>query len=261
MTKSSDTALLFGSLINLGMAITAMVFMGILIGNNTGKSLNRLETLTQRIEDNITTAMDGVSEAQDCQDVLLERNDTLTNCTDVAFAECANLTDAYLASVNNLSVLTVESLNNTLNSVVESCTNQTMALRARIAEVALLSGTAPTLLDSGVSNVMVDGAVALLSAGWELYRIDGVAGSDLRLDFLVLLPWLDPVSTTTPNPEIVYESFPFLSDLTGTRFLLNTQQQKWADNSTVVAWGGNLKFLTNAPSGGSFQLLAPLSIL
>ncbi len=254
-------ALLFGSLINFGMAVTAIVFMGILIHNNTGKSLENLESLTNRIEDNITTARDGVLDAQQCQELVVERNDTLVNCTDVAFAECANLTDAYIASIDNLSRLTVVSLNDTLNSVLASCNTQTNALRVRIAEVAMLSGTVPVLLESGFSNVMVDGAAALISAEWQLFRMDGLAGSDLKLDFLVLQPWLDPVTTASMNPEIVYESLPFLSDLTGTRFLLKTQQQKWANTASVVAWGDNLKFYTNAPTGGSFQLVEPLSIL
>lgn len=261
MKRTAESALFFGAFINLGMAITAIVFMSILIHNNTGKSLENLEELTIRIEDNITTARDGVSDAQECADVLEEQNATLVNCTDVAFAECANLTDAYVASVDNLSQLTVESLNATLSAVVESCANRTSALRARIAEVAMLSGTSPTLLDSGFSNVMVDGAAALLSAEWRLYRIDGLAGSDLQLDFVVLQPWVNSVRTSNANPEIVYDAFPFLSDLTGTRFLLTQQQQKWAAGGSVIAWGGNLKFYTNAPTGGSFQLVEPLSIL
>lgn len=258
---SSNGAILFGSVINLAIAITAMVFMGILLHNNTTKDLNALERTTDMIEDNITSAADGVSDAIDCQQALLDKNETFMNCTDVGFAECERLTDMYVASANNLTLLTVQSLNETLKSVVDSCTDSISTLRARIAEVALLSGTPAVLLESGVSNVMVDGANALMSAAWELYRIDGLAGSDLVFEFLVLLPWSSAVSTTSANPVITYESLPFLSDLTGTRFLLRPQQAKWAPaGNTVVAWGGNLKFYTEAPMGGLFQLLSRMSI-
>ena len=243
-STSSDSAIFFGSLINLAVAITALVFMGILLQHNTSKDLNELQRITDVIDDNITSASDGVTEAIDCQQGLLDKNDTFVNCTDVSFAQCEAMTNEYVASVGNLTLLTVESLNRTLAQVVQSCANRTAVLRAQIAEVALLSATPPVLIDAGFVNVMVDGAAALMSANWELYRIDGLAGSDLVVDFVVLLPWTTPVSTSTPNPVITYEALPVLSSETGVRFLLNVQQGKWSGGN-VVAWGGNLQFYTD----------------
>jgi len=260
MTSSSNGAIFFGSLINLAVAITAMVFMGILLQHNTSKDLNELQRITDIIDDNITSAGNGVADAVDCQQALVDKNDTFVNCTDVTFAQCEAMTNEYVASAGNLTTLTVQSLNRTLVQVVQSCANRTAALRAQIAEVALLSATPPVLMDSGFVNVMVDGAAALMSANWELYRIDGLAGSDLVFDFVVLLPWSAPVTTMTPNPVITYEPLPVLSQETGVRFLLNVQQAKWSGQ--VVAWGGNLKFYTDdMPMGGSIQLTLALSIL
>lgn len=246
-------ATLVGSLINLGMAITAIVFMSILIHNNSSHRLNQIEMETDALDTNITMVNNGVMEAIDCQEALLEKNDTFINCTDVGNAQCKELTDNFLASHNNLTVLTVQSLNETLQSVVESCSNRTQVLRTLIAEVAPNSNP-PILLQSGSSMVTVTGATSAIMAQWELYRLN-LTGT-LAFDYLVLLPWSGSVATTATNPEIVYDAFPFLQ--LNSRFLLKPQQAKWT-GMPVTSVGGNLKFYARG-TGGTIQLSSALSI-
>ena len=248
-----SSAPLFGSFINLGMAITAIVFMGILIHHNSTHRLGGLEKMTDRIDQHIMLVADRVPEAIACQEGLLEKNVSFINCTNVGNAQCEKLTDNFVASQGNLTTLTVESLNQTLNNVVESCTNQTNLLRMLIAEVNATNP--PELLESGTSLVSVTGAASGFTAGWELYRL--VLGGELDFNYLVLLPWNVAVTTASVNPVITYDALPFLSNALGTRFLLSPQQSKWT-GLVVTHYGGNLKFYTTG--SGSIQLTMPLSI-
>jgi len=253
-------AAFFGSIINLGLAITTIVFMGILLNENVSTRLSSLQMTTDRLEDNITQVESGVTDALDCQDALYIKNETFINCTDTGNAECTQLTCDFINTQNNLTALTVESLQKTLDNVLLSCNNQTDLLRMLIAEVAPNTNP-PTLLDSGTTMVSVEGAVASFSAGYELYRL--VLGGELQFDYLVLLPWGGgSVTTATVNPTVTYTGFSFLGKSVGTRFLLNTQQGKFSGTITVATYGmnsaGDLVFYTEGT--GTIQLTKRLSI-
>lgn len=182
---------------SLLVSVVAFIIMLTVIGINSQTYLNNVNILLN----NISFINSQIPSILACQAMIPILNQEYLSCVYDGSIECSN------KSVQEVLLQTqLNNLNNTKKMVQGLCTNRTNLILSQIANLIIVQNV--TILQSGNLVVSVTGAPNF-NAGFEHQRL---FLGELKVDLLILKPWVNTISTAATDPLITYSGFPIVNN-------------------------------------------------
>lgn len=194
MKLSPDT---FLNSLSIILSTFSFITMTILVGMNIQNEIIQYNNNVNILLFNVTDITNHIPATLACQAMIPILNQEYLNCVSDGNLECSTKSTMEI----NLNAA-INSLNSTKSEVQASCTNRTNQLLAEIANFTAFDNY--TILNTGTLAVTVTGASGF-NVGYEHKRV--ILGGELKVDFLILKTWSNPVVTASLDPIITYTGF------------------------------------------------------
>lgn len=171
--------------------------MLVLVGMNIQNEIIQYNNNVNILLFNVTDIKNHIPATLACQEMIPNLNQDYLTCVSDGDMECSTKSTIEI----NLNTA-INSLNSTKSEIQTSCTNRTNALFLEIANFTAFDNY--TIINAGTMSVSVTGAASFF-AGYEHKRV--ILGGELKVDFLILKPWTNPVITSALDPIITYTGF------------------------------------------------------
>lgn len=187
---------------SLLVSVVAFIIMLTVIGINSQQIAQTYLNNVNILLNNISFINSQIPSILACQAMIPILNQEYLSCVYDGSIECSN------KSVQEVLLQTqLNNLNNTKEMVQGLCTNRTNLILEEIANLTIVQNV--TIVQSGNLIVSVTGASSF-NAGFEHQRL--VLGGELKVDILILKPWVNTISTAATDPLITYSGFPIVNN-------------------------------------------------
>ena len=248
---------LCGSFSAFVVSIVAVVFMGILIHENSNNVLNELIVNTAQLGTDTVNVSNNLSAIINCQTTAEEKNEIYNQCLQAGTEECGEKS-VLLTEINtNLTIKTNAALQLIYNEALANCNNRTNQI---IYDISQYTAKPPsTLLSSGTVSIVLEGSTGgPVASTYQIYR---EIMDDLILDYLVLGEWTSfTMTTATVNPTLVYSNFNPPVCIYGKK---KPMIQKHIEDGIFVVHEedcGTITFYGQGSVGGNVRVVKPINL-
>lgn len=192
---------LFTSIASVTVSFIAIVFMGILLHNNSGALLNNLVANIATLFMNSSEIVADIPATVALQELLVERYAEYETCVSNGNMQCTTISSQ---EVQTQASLSIANLTSTRNALQWACSNRTNNLTAEILNYSEGASNA-TLIQNGTMMVHVLGSMYSIASNYSWKRI--LIGDEFKLDLMVLEKWSVVFSTVATNATITFDTF------------------------------------------------------
>jgi len=247
----------FVTLSTVAVSIVAMVFMGVLLTNNSGAYLASFTQDVLVLANNASNITNGINATQECQSALNSSNVNYDACLASGYMGCSIIS---AREIHIKASLSITNLTTTRDNIQWACTNRTNRLNADIAAYAS-NGSNTTIVQNGTMVVTVQGAAYSIPSEYVWKRT--LVGGEFKLDSLVLEQWsVAPIVSGTINATITFDSFSPPVCLYQNPIPLYSPGSYFSGANVATYEGdcGSIVFRVNGAITGGVRLIANLGI-